>query len=49
MPITIGILGLIAQIGIWVFGIGLLGVVALGILTVTCMFSVPDIFLSGKL
>ena len=48
MPITIGILGTLAQLGIWVLGIGFLGVAALAILTVICMFSVPAIFFAGK-
>ncbi len=49
MPIAIGILGLFAQIGIWIFGIGYLGVATLGLLTVICMFSAPEIFFRGKL
>lgn len=48
MPITIGILGTLAQIGIWVLGIGFFGVIALAILTVVCMSSVPEIFFAGK-
>jgi peptidoglycan biosynthesis protein MviN/MurJ (putative lipid II flippase) len=44
LPITIGVLGLLSQIGIWVVGIGYWGVAALALLTVIGMFSVPEIF-----
>lgn len=48
IPIVIASVGLLAQIGIWVLGLGFLGVATLAILTVICMLSVPEIFLSGK-
>lgn len=49
MPIIIGILGTIVQAGIWYFGFGYFGVAGLGLLTVICMWSVPDIFLRGSI
>jgi hypothetical protein len=49
MPIIIGTLGILAQIGIWVIGIGFWGVAALALITVICMFSFPEIFFAGKL
>lgn len=48
VPIAIGVLGLLAQIGIWVIGIGYWGVAALALFTVIGMFSVPEIFLRNK-
>ena len=48
MPIAIVSLGLLVQIAFWTLGIGFLGITALALLTVICMFSVPEIFLSGK-
>ena len=48
LPIAIGVLGFLAQIGIWVIGIGYWGVAALAFLTVIGMFSVPEIFLRNK-
>jgi peptidoglycan biosynthesis protein MviN/MurJ (putative lipid II flippase) len=48
LPITIGILGLVAQVGIWVIGIVFWGVAALALFTVIGMFSVPEIFLRNK-
>ena len=48
MPITIGVLGLLAHAGIWIFGIGYWGIAALAILTVIGMTSVPEIFMGGK-
>jgi hypothetical protein len=48
MPVAIGILGTIAQIGIWFFGFGFLGVAALALLTVICMFSVSEVFFGGR-
>jgi hypothetical protein len=44
LPITIGILGLVAQVGIWVIGIGFWGIAALALFTVIGMLSVPEIF-----
>jgi hypothetical protein len=48
LPITIGILGLVAQVGIWVIGIGFWGITALALFTVIGMFSVPEIFSWNK-
>jgi len=45
LPIAIGVLGVLVQIGVWFVGIGFWGVVALAVLTLIGMFSVPDIFL----
>jgi len=45
---TIGVLGVLAQIGIWGFGLGYWGIAVLAILTLIGMFSAPDIFLGGK-
>ncbi len=47
MPIVIGLLGAIIQAGIWYLGFGYFGVGGLGLLTVICMWSVPDIFIRG--
>ena len=44
IPITIGVLGLLAQAGIWMIGIGYFGIAALALLTVIGIFSVPEIF-----
>lgn len=46
VPIAIAILGILAQIGIWVFGIGFFGIAALGILVLIGMFSSHEIFLN---
>jgi hypothetical protein len=48
LPITIGVLGLVAQVGIWVIGIGFWGIAALALFTVIGMFSVPEIFSRNK-
>jgi peptidoglycan biosynthesis protein MviN/MurJ (putative lipid II flippase) len=48
LPIAIAVLGLLAQIGIWMIGIGYLGVAVLALLTLIGMFSVPEIFLRNK-
>jgi peptidoglycan biosynthesis protein MviN/MurJ (putative lipid II flippase) len=48
LPITIGILGLVAQVGIWVIGIGFWGGAALALFTVIGMFSVTEIFSRNK-
>jgi hypothetical protein len=44
IPITVGILGFLAQIGIWTPGIGYFGISALALLTAIGLFSVPEIF-----
>lgn len=49
VPIWTAVLGIVAQIAIWGFHIGLLGVAVLGVLTIVAMFSVPEVFLGGKL
>ncbi|MFT6573458.1 MAG: hypothetical protein ACJA16_001642 [Akkermansiaceae bacterium] len=48
MPVAIGVLGLLTQIGIWTIGLGYWGVAALALFTVIGMFSVPEIFLRNK-
>ena len=48
LPVAIGVLGFLAQVGIWFFGIGYLAVAALALLTVIGIFSAPDIFFRGK-
>jgi|GEM_PF-1487187 len=48
LPTAIGVLGLLAQVGIWTIGIGYWGIAALALFTVIGMFSVPDIFLRHK-
>ncbi len=45
----IGTLGLLIQVGMWGFGIGLWGFAGLGVLIVIGMLAVPDVFLGGKL
>ena len=48
LPIIIGVLGVLAQLGIWVVGFGYWGIAALALLTVIGMFSVPEIFLRNN-
>jgi hypothetical protein len=44
LPIAIGVLGLLTQVGIWVGGVGYWGITVLAVLTVVGMFSAPDVF-----
>ncbi len=44
IPILVFLFGIAAQIGIWLVGIGFTGIAAIAILTVICMFTVPEIF-----
>lgn len=48
IPIAIGLLGFLAQVGIWTMGIGYWGIAALALFTVIGMFSVPEIFLRNN-
>jgi len=48
LPVAIGLIGLLAQVGIWMFHAGYWGIAALAIVTVIGMFAVPEIFLRGK-
>jgi len=45
VPVIIGILGVLVQIGFWGFGLGFWAISALGILTLVGMFAAPQIFL----
>ncbi|MBB5351675.1 type IV secretory pathway VirB2 component (pilin) [Haloferula luteola] len=44
VPMAIGVLGCLAQVGIWAFGIGYWGVAVLALCAVIGMFTAPDIF-----
>lgn len=49
VPILTGVLGIATQVAIWGFDIGFVGIAVLGVLTIIAMFSVPEVFLGGKL
>lgn len=48
VPIGIAVLGVLTQLAIWTIGIGFWGIAILAVLTQVGMFSVPEIFMSGK-
>ncbi len=48
VPIAIAGLGVLTQLAIWTIGIGFWGIAILAVLTLVGMFSVPEIFMSGK-
>ncbi|QQL44558.1 hypothetical protein [Sulfuriroseicoccus oceanibius] len=47
-PMVLAVLGVLLQLGIWMLGIGYIGMVGLAILAIAGMFSVPEIFFPGR-
>ena len=48
LPIILGILGCLGQVGFWFLGWGFFAVAFLGVLSLIGMVSVPDVFLREK-